>query len=466
MTTPDTPDPTPVTEPTTTAAPEPGAAAEAASASAPTGLGGFQVIWLGQVASLLGSGLTSFAVGVWVFEKTGSVTLFTWIAVAASAPQVLLAPLAGVLVDRHDRRWMMILSDAGAAAATAALMILALAGRLELWHIYLLVASGAAFGTLQFPAFSAATTLLVPKARLAQAAGMVQLGEATARIAAPALAGALLVAIGLGGVAAVDLITFFLAVATLLAVRVPRPPVSPEAAAARERWWREAAFGWRYIRQRPGLLALLGYFAATNLLIPMAIVLAPPMVLSFSTPERLGVVVSLGVAGSLVGGLAMAGWGGPRRRVRGILAYGPLLALGFLLVGLRPSLPLITVGLFVAFFTLPVVNALSQAIWQSKVEPSVQGRVFAIRGMVAQVTAPLGYLLAGPLAERAFIPLLVDGGPLASSVGRVLGTGPGRGIGLLYVVLGLLFLGVVALASAYPRLRHLEDEVPDALGDE
>jgi hypothetical protein len=186
-------------------------------------------------------------------------------------------------------------------------------------------------------------------------------------------------------------------------------------------------------------------------------------VLSFGGPDELGLVLSIGSAGMLTGSLVMTAWGGPRRRMLGILGAAPVISVGLFIAGLRPSVPLIAAGMFTLFFVLPIINGCSQAIWQSKVEPSVQGRVFAMRRMVAQVSAPVAYLIAGPLAERVFVPLLRPDGALAPSLGAWMGTGEGRGIGLMFWALGFLFLLVVAAAVAYPRLRNLEDVVPDAV---
>lgn len=435
-------------------------------APAVTGLKAFFTMWSGQVISLIGSGLTTFAVGVWVYEETGNVTLFTLIATFAALPAVFLSPVAGVLVDRFDRKWMLVLSDFGAALASLALLLLFHFRALELWHIYLLVAASTAFSTLQFPAFGAAVTLLVPRRHLGRASGMLQFGQSGARVIAPLVAGYLMVVLSVAGVIAIDLATFVVAMVLLLFVRIPKPEASPEEEATAERpsFWRQVAFGWEYIRRRPGLVSLLAYFAGINLLIPMGLVLVTPLVLSFTDAADLGMVLGISSAGMVAGSLAMTAWGGPRRRMTGVLGFAPLFAVGLAVAGLRPSVPLIAAGMFTVFLVVPVVNGCSQALWQSKVEPAVQGRVFAMRRAVAQVTGPVAYLLAGPLAEQVFVPLLVPGGPLADGVvGRVLGNGPGRGIGLLFVVMAGLFLVFTLAAGAYPRLRDLEDALPDAV---
>ncbi len=411
----------------------------------------------------MGSGLTRFALGVWIFKRTGSASLFALVAFFSTIPVILVSPFAGALVDRWDRRKAMILGDSGAAGATLLLVILVASDRLELWHIYVLSALGAAFGALQFPAFSAATTLLVPRHHLGRASGMVQLGQASARVLAPLLAGVILAAGGLGGVLAIDGLTFLLAVGVLFKVRIPHLEPAPARGSKRRSLLQEAGDGWRYIRDRPGLVRLLAFFAAVNLLTPFALVLTTPMVLAFTTEEYLGLVLGVGSAGAVLGGLLMSTWGGPERKILGILTTGPVFGLGLIVAGLRPSVGLIAAGLFVIYFSIPILNGCSQALWQVKVAPAIQGRVFAMRRVVAQVTGPVAFLLAGPLADRVFLPFQEAGGPLARALTPFVGRGPGRGIGLMFLLAGILFLLTTALATASPRLCRLEEDLPDSL---
>lgn len=428
-----------------------------------SGLRSFLAIWSGQVVSALGSNLTGFAVGVWVYQQTGSATKYALIALVTTLPGMLLAPLAGALVDRWDRRWIMILSDLGAGCMTLILAALIWLGRLELWHIYLLLSLSSVFATLQWPAFTAATTLLVPREHLGRASGLTQTGNGIAEILAPALAGALVVTIGLDGVVLIDVVTFLVAVSTLLVVRVPRPPVSAEGSAARGHLLREAAAGWTYIRLRTGLLTLLILLAATNFSMGVMQVLVTPMVLAFSSAAVLGRVLSIAGLGMLAGSVLMSIWGGPRRRVAGILMLLLIQGLSLVVGGLRPSAVLIAAAGFVFLFAMPLLLGTSQALWQSKVPPDLQGRVFAMRRMVAWSTLPLAYLVAGPLADRVFEPLLAADGALARTLGPWIGVGEGRGIGLLYILLGILVVLTVAIAARFPRLRRLEEELPDAV---
>lgn len=428
------------------------------------GLRIFGLMWLGQLVSLVGSSLTRFALGVWVYERTGSATQFALITLFAFVPGLLVAPFAGALVDRWDRRWTLFWSDLAPAVGILALVLLIRAGELEVWHIYLVVALGSVFNTFHWPAYVAATTLLVPKKQLGRANGMLQLGQASSEVVAPVLAGLLIATIGLDGLILIDLGTFLFAATTLLLVRIPRPPAS---AASRKRGslLAEAAFGWTFIRERPGLLNLLFYFAMVNLVFSVTTVLVTPLVLSFATPRELASVLAASSAGLLAGSVVMTVTGGPRPRIHGVLAFGLLFGAALFVAGLRPNPLLISAALFLLMFGAPIINGSSQAIWQVKVPPDLQGRVFAVRRLIAQLTAPLGFLSAGLLADRVFQPLLSEGGALAGSVGRVLGVGPGRGIGLIYVTLAVLPLLFSLWGYAQPAIRRVETELPDAIRD-
>jgi MFS family permease len=445
-------------------------ATETAAGDAPRALGrpatgpaAFGLMWMGHLLSLVGSGFTRFAFGVWVYRETGSVTQFALIALSAGLPGLLLSPLAGALVDRWDRRRVMLATDLSAAAASLAMALLIGSGGLLTWHVYLYAGIGSLLNAFQWPAYVAATTLLVPKRHLGRVSGLMQLGQAAAGTFAPMPAGFLLATVGLFGIIWIDLTGFVFAALTLVAVRVPRPAAAGAATAGRGGLAGEVAFGWSFIRQRPGLLGLLSYFALGNLVFSMALVLVTPLVLSFAPPAVLGTVLSVGNAGLLAGSLLMASWGGPRRRIHGILGLGLLQAVAIAGIGLKPSPTLIAGALFVALLALPIVNGCSQTIWQTKVPPGVQGRVFAVRRVIAQATAPVGQLAAGPLADHLAKPLLAPGGPLAAALGPLFGVGPGRGIGLLYAVLAVVLLAASAWGYARPRVRQVEEELADAV---
>jgi DHA3 family macrolide efflux protein-like MFS transporter len=380
-------------------------------------------------------------------------------------PNIALSPVAGVLADRWDRRLVMLLSDSGAGLSSLFVVLVLLTGELEVWHVYVAGFFNSAFSAFQWPTYTAATSLLVPKEHLGRAAGMTQIGEAMSQLATPAIAGALFVTLGLKAILAIDVMTYLFALATLIAVRFPQPEATPQGQAAKGSFWKEAVYGWTYIRSRTGLLGLLIVFACLNFLVSTTNALYTPLVLSITTPDVLGYVNSIGGLGMLAGTLLMSVWGGPRRRIYGIFAAETVVGVAALLFGLGLSIPFIAFNNFWFLLAMPISNGCSQAIWQTKVAPDVQGRVFSIRSMMAFSIMPVAYAVAGPLAEQVFEPSMAEGGALASLFGPVIGVGQGRGIGLMFVIAGALYLLTVLVILIHPRIRRVEDEIPDAIPD-
>lgn len=423
------------------------------------GLWSYGLIWFGQLVSTIGSGLTGFVLGVWVFQETGSTTLFALSAVFGALPSVLLLPFVGALVDRWDKRRTMIVCNLASSFCTLAIMLLLYTGRLRVWHVYIVVSLLAVVGTCMGLAYSTVVALLVPKQHFGRSSGMSYTAQAASQILPPLLAGVLIASLQVQGVVLLDYLTYLFAVGTLLAVHIPRPAPSDAAAAQKQPLLREATYGWNYVKARPGLFALMVYFASVNFIVGLARILFYPMILSFTTTQALGTILSVGGLGFLLGGITMSVWGGPKNRIRGLLGFGLLFGASVLLTGLRPSVVLIAAGAFGMHFFIPLVNGCSQAIWLSKTPPEVQGRVFAIRWMVAMSTSPLAYILAGPLADRLFGPLVERSGALRG----IVGAGPGRGIGLMFVTAGALAILAQFVSYFYPRLRRVEQEVPDAV---
>jgi MFS family permease len=423
----------------------------------------FNLIWVGELVSLFGSGLTAFALGVWVYQRSGSVTQYALITLAAVLPRVIVSPLAGVMIDRWDRRLTMLLADLGAGSCSLAVALLLFSGKLEVCQVAVAVACSAAFGAFQSPAYAASIVLLVPNDRLNRANGMLQLSQALADLFAPLAAGFLVLVIQVEGVLLIDFATFLVAAGELLAVRIPRPEAQARAARAGLRELAQEAWqGWRLISAQAGLTVLLGFTAVFNFIWGMVGALAAPLVLGFSDAAGLGAFLTVAGAGMLAGSLIMSAWAaGPRRKVLVILGAELFSGLCFMLIGLRPALATVALGAFGAHLTIAVIGSSSRTLWQRKIAPGMQGRVFAIQEMVARSAAPLAIALAGPLAEHAFEPLMAGGSLLASSIGAIIGTGAGRGIGLMFLLMGLAKAASAAAGWLFRPLRSVEEELPD-----
>ncbi len=428
----------------------------------------FLVMWVGRLVSYIGSGLTSFALSLYVYQSSGSITQFSLTSFSYFLPQLLLSPVAGALVDRWDRRRVMLLSDVGVGLGTLSSWLLVAGSeaghwKLEHWYLYLTIGLGACFSALRAPAFQATTALLMPKQHLTRANSLLELAAGTGQIVAPVVAGALLGSIGLSGILLIDLGTLSLAIVSLLLVRLPAPPRSEEGQRGRGQLRREMATGWHFIRARPGLLRLLVFIAIANLTLALVLVLLTPLALSFTNAATLGALMSSSGMGMMIGSIVMSVWGGPRRRVLGVIGFHVLGGVSLVAACLPPHVVVLGSAVFFFLFSVPAMSSCAQTIWQTKVPLDMQGRVFAVRRMVALMAAPLAALAAGPLAERYFEPWMAPGGALAGSVGQVMGTGPGRGIALLLVVLGVIILVNATTAWLSPAMREVEEALPDAL---
>lgn len=427
--------------------------------SASPGLRNFLLIWAGQMVSVVGSRLTSFALGIWVLQTTGSTTRFALIFVAMAIPALLVSPIAGALVDRWDRRRTMMACDAVCCIVALAMAVLLASDRLALWHVYVGVGASSLANAFLQPAYAASIPLLTGREHLARVNGLVQTSFAVGQVGGPLLAGVLVGTVSIAGVLALDALSFLVGVCSLAAARVPRP----DRDAQEEGLWREAAIGWRYVSGHAGLLGLLIVYGISNFLFGIASIAITPLVLSFANATELGIQMAIGGSGLLVGGVLMTVWGGPRRRIHGVLGFSLLAGLLLAVHGIAPSFVLVTVAGFVFFLTLPVINASNATLWQSKVPAGLQGRCFAMQRVLSEAAMPIGYCLAGPLIDRVFEPLLARGGALAGNVGALIGVGPGRGIGLLFMVLGLAMALLALVANGFAAIRRIEDEMPDAV---
>ncbi|PSF37822.1 MFS transporter [Aphanothece hegewaldii CCALA 016] len=426
-------------------------------------MGSFVLIWCGQLVSLIGSALTSFALGVWLYQHTGSTTLFSLFYLFVSLPFTLASPIAGVLVDRWDRRLVMIVSDSGAALCTVAIAFFLLNNHLNIWLIYPLTALISIFGAFQVPAYIAATTQLVPKQSLDRANGMIELADAVSSLIAPILAGYLLGIIQLSGIIIIDFVSFFISILTLSMVSIPRLKTVSETSLDQNTFIQEALDGWNYIASRPGLLGLLLYMMCNNFIIGLVLILLTPLVLSFSSAESLGTISSMGGIGMLLGGILFSLKGGSQRQIYALFTFVFLGGLSILIGGLRASVLLIGFASFLGFFGIPIINSASQVIFQKKSPLHLQGRIFSFYQMGETIALPVAAIIAGPLADQIFEPLMTQDGVLANSIGQIIGLGKGRGIGLLFIVMGLLMMLITLLAYCYRPLRLVEDDLPDAI---
>lgn len=428
-----------------------------------TSMFAFTIICVGQVFSLLGTAMTGFAMAIWAWQITGQATALALVGFFSFAPIVLVSPFAGALVDRWNRKLTMMLSDLAASVSTVAVLLLYVTGNLQIWHLYLTNTFAAAFQAFHFPAYSAAVTTMVPKKQYGRASGMLSLAQNISGVFAPVTAALLLGVVGIAGVMTVDLVSVSVAISILLFVHIPQPAVTEAGRKGRGSIWKESIYGFHYISERRSLLGLLLVFFFFNLITTFSFTLLPPMILARTGNDAviLGGVMSASGAGGVAGSLVLSVWGGPKRKIKGVL-YGLIIA-GILssLLGFGSNLwAWVSIAFFLTFL-IPTINGSSQAIWQAKVAPDVQGRVFAARLLIAQISSPLSMLISGPLADRVFEPAMSSTGSLAPLFGTFVGIGSGSGMALMVVIAGILAALTGLAGYSVPVIRNAEDILPD-----
>ena len=366
----------------------------------------FFAIWSGQAASLLGSQLVQFALIWWLTKTTGSATVLATATLVGLLPQVVLGPLIGALVDRWNRRVIMIAADTVIALATIILAVLFMTENAQFWHIYMLMFVRGAAGGFHWPAMQASTSLMVPKEHLSRVQGFNQILFGALNIASAPLGALLLELIPLQGILALDVGTAMLAIGPLLFIQVPQPERTdlPEQGEDKRTVWRDMMIGFRYILAWPGLV-MIGIMAAMiNFLLTPASSLKPILVTQHFNGQafQLAGLESAWGVGVILGGVLLGIWGGFNRRILTSLMGLVILGVAVAMMGLLPSWGLyLAVGLmFVIGFANPITNGPLFAVVQSSVAPEMQGRVFTLIGSVAAAMSPLGLIIAGPLADR------------------------------------------------------------------
>jgi DHA3 family macrolide efflux protein-like MFS transporter len=365
----------------------------------------FFAIWTGQAFSLIGSRLVQFALVWWLTRETGSGTVLATATLVAILPGIILGPLAGALVDRWNRRRVMIVADGFVALVSVWLVYLSWSGSLAVWHIYAAMLARALGEAFHWPAMQASTSLMVPEEQLSRVAGINQTVQGALNIAAPPLGAIALGLLPFHGVMAIDVVTAALAILPLLFVAVPQPRrAAGEGPGGRPATvWQDFLAGLRYVRGWPGLMAVLALAMLINFIVTPSSVLMPLLVTEHfrGGALELGWLESGWGVGMLAGGLLLSVWGGFRRRVYTSLSATIVAGLSIAVVGLLPAtgFRLALAAMFVMGATNPLINGPFFAILQATVAPDMQGRIFTLVGSLATAMMPLSLALAGPVAD-------------------------------------------------------------------
>ena len=403
----------------------------------------FTLIWFGQLVSAIGSRMTFFALTLWAWEATGSATALALVGLFFQLPQIPTTLFAGIIVDRFNRKTLMLLGDATTAIATLIIGGLYLTQQLAIWHLYLVAMLAGGFSQIQSLAYQASLSLLVPQQQYTRAASMGAIVHYGSQIFAPALAGMLYPVIQLSGIVSIDLVTFAIAFITLLLARMPQPLPTQSPS---EHWTRQLTFGWRHLWQQPQLKALLLFILLFVFAHDLGSALYQPMILARTggSAQALASVSAAAGVGGVVGAVIVSLWGGPKRRGVGLLAGYMGAGLSKLVFGLGRSLPVWVPAQVCSSLNFPLLGSCRSALWMAQVAPDIQGRVFAANSLVTQVASILATGLAGPLADRLFEPAMMSNSGLANWLSPLFGSGAGAGMAVLYTACSaaLLLLGI------------------------
>ncbi|MBQ6659884.1 MAG: amino acid adenylation domain-containing protein [Lachnospiraceae bacterium] len=417
------------------------------------------IVALGQIVSLLGSSMSSYAMGIWAMGDDINLGPFAIISILIMVTGLVVAPFAGPIVDRFDRRKVMIISDCIAAVGTVLVATMLFFGEIQMWQVYLAAILSAFAGAFQQPAYLAAIAQIAPKRYLGHVNGVIQLGDSASRFLAPMLGGAMLALFDLKGVLLIDFSTFLISIITLSLVRFPNSMFRKRE----ESFKKELLGGWKYIAKRKSMRAMVIFFVVVNFFGYAAAFLEQPILRGFIDKGGMGVVLAMNSIGMIIGAAIITVWGGFSRRAKGMIGFVMPWGLAYMVFALRPSAWLAAVGMFGVGLSLSILNAHWQILIQTKVGMELQGRVFSINVMLVSLLSPFSVLLAQGLSDVYFKDLPNKTGAAADFVTSVLGSDPARGMALLCLLFGLCMFICGILGMKWKTLLYMEDVLPDAV---
>lgn len=416
--------------------------------------GKFMLLWSGDFISAIGSGLTSFGLGVYIFQQTGKASLMALVTLLAFLPSLLLGPIAGVLADRYDRRLLMILGDSLSAVGLLFILMSMMQGEARFWQICVGVTISSVFASILEPAYKSTITDLLNPEQYSKASGLVQIAGSAKYLISPVLAGFLLAISNIRLLLVLDICTFFITVATTLVVKKGLPSQKVEEGFS---FLTELKVGWEALYRKKGILTLVVMGALITFCLGFIQTLFSPMVLSFSNSVTLGTLMTVATLGMLVSGGVLGGIS-IKKGYAGLLSISLFGAGIFMaLFGMRENVVLIGVAGFFFFAMLPFANASLDYLLRTNIDNSLQGRAWGLIGLISQLGYVAAYAVSGLLADNVFTPLLLEGGALSETVGRLLGIGPSRGIGLLIVFAGILLCVTSGILLCMKSIHRLEN---------
>lgn len=414
----------------------------------------FMILWFGQFIASVGNGLTSFGLGVYVFEQTGKASSMALITLFAFLPGLLLSVFAGILADRYDRRMLMILGDGLSAIGLVYILVFMIMGKATLLHLCIGVTISSVFSALLDPAYQATVTDLLNEDQYSKASGLVQIAGAARFLVSPLLAGFLLAFSDIKLLLILDIATLVLTVFTTL---VARKGISEKPIEKEKNFKKEMKEGWLAITEKRGIFILVLVSTAITFFVGFFQTLNAPIILAFSDSKMLGLTTTICASGMLVTSFLLGVFTikkGYVKMLSAALFFAGLFMAGF---AFKENIIIMCFFGFLFFAMLPPANTGLDYLIRTNVENELQGRAWGLIGFISQFGYVLAFAVSGILADYVFTPLLLEEGLLSSSVGKAIGVGAGRGTSFLLLLAGVLLSITAAILYNLKSVKKLED---------
>lgn len=416
----------------------------------------FLAIWLGEFISNIGSGMTAFALSIYVYELTGSVAYVSIVALASFLPTILLNPLGGVLADRYDRRLLMIIGDLLSGLGVLFILLNIESGTPNIWYIILGAAFSGIFVALLEPSFKATITDLLPKEYYSKASGMVQISGNARYLLSPILAGILLSAYGIKLILIIDICTFFV---TLIITSIVRKSITVPVKKEKKSITTDIKEGFQYLKSKKGIRDIVILMTLVCFFLGFIQTLIVPMVLDLSDTKTVGFLESACAVGMVISSIIIGIFGIRTKYVKTLSIAGMIASIFMTLTGTSVNLYVIGIAAFLFFFFLPFINTTADGLIRNNVENEIQGRIWGIISLISQAGTAIAYILSGVLADHIFEPLLLENGILTKTLGSIIGIGKGRGIGLMLIIAGIGMFITMFITGKNKNILKLEEKV-------
>ncbi|MEN8907425.1 MAG: MFS transporter [Clostridiales bacterium] len=414
----------------------------------------FIIVWIGQLISNIGNGLTAFTLGVFIYQETNSATSYSLVILCAFLPSLILKPLGGVFADRFDRRLMMIIGDVGASFGLIFIFFCMINGDIHPWQIYFGAIISSVFAAFQNPAYKASVSDFVPKDKYGQASGLMQLATTAQYLISPVLAGVLFAIMEMKYILLIDISTFLIAALAVIWVRKGQEKTKVEN--VYNGFINEFKEGISAITIKKGIVFLITITSILCFYIGFLQTLLGPMMLNIVSPKVYGISQSVCASGLLVSSLLIGVFGGIKKHVKTLTIFLAFIGIFYSLMGISTNVYIITIFGFMFFFVLAFVQTSLEVLIRQNIDNEKQGRVWSIISVLTQLGYPIAYALAGILADKVFDPMFINDGILVSNIGKVIGVGQGRGIGFMFIIFGGLIVVLSLITSRVKTLKTLE----------